>query len=95
MNPRIVGSMVDESGTIVAGKLVWRDDAWTQLLFRDTTIHSEVEDDNLVRQSWEDLAAFDNDSLRVLEEQLLYSRFTLTFGWSSKLERLCILGVEW
>ncbi|KAL7623056.1 hypothetical protein AAE478_006735 [Parahypoxylon ruwenzoriense] len=97
LNPRILGLMIDESGTIAAAKLVWRDDAWTQLFFgnlaNETVAEGGLEAD-LVEQSWEDLTVLDNNYLRDIEEQLLYSRITLTFGWSSKLERLCILGVE-
>ncbi|KAI1483125.1 hypothetical protein F4774DRAFT_416690 [Daldinia eschscholtzii] len=97
-NPRIIGSMIDESGMIMAGKLVWHDDAWTQLFFggksSDAPITNASETD-LVEQSWEDLTIFDTAALRDIEERLLYTRITLTFGWSSQLERLCIMGVEW
>ncbi|KAI2625948.1 hypothetical protein GGR54DRAFT_637720 [Hypoxylon sp. NC1633] len=98
LNPRIIGSMVDESGMMATAKLVWHDNAWTQLFFGSMAQEPHLEDGseaNLVEQSWEDLTAFDTNSLRDIEDQLLYSRITLTFGWSSKLERLCILGVEW
>ncbi|XDG04115.1 hypothetical protein ABKA04_003730 [Annulohypoxylon sp. FPYF3050] len=97
LNPRIIGSIIDESGMIAANKLVWHDGAWTQLLFGSAV--GEIQDDdsepNLIEQSWEDLTALGTDYLRDMEELLLYSRITLTFGWSSQLERICILGVEW
>ncbi|OTA70175.1 hypothetical protein K449DRAFT_441590 [Hypoxylon sp. EC38] len=98
LNPRIIGSIVDESGVIIGSKLVWCDDAWAQLLFGGTMGEKQREDDseiNLIEESWEDIIALGNDGLRDIEELLLYSRITLTFGWSSKLERLCVLGVEW
>ncbi|KAI1646233.1 uncharacterized protein F4817DRAFT_340898 [Daldinia loculata] len=98
VNPRIIGSMIDESGMITASKLVWHDDAWSQLFFGGTSNELQIGDDsetNLVEQSWEDLTIFDTAALRDIEEQLLYARVTLTFGWSSQLERLCIMGVEW
>ncbi|KAI1380947.1 hypothetical protein F4677DRAFT_205467 [Hypoxylon crocopeplum] len=98
LNPRIMGSVIDESGMIAAGKLVWRDDAWSQLFFGSLTNETQAEggsETNLVQLSWEELTTLDTNSLRYFEERLLYSRVTLTFGWSSKLERLCILGVEW
>ncbi|KAI1100190.1 hypothetical protein F4804DRAFT_348734 [Jackrogersella minutella] len=97
LNPRIIGAMIDESGMITASKLVWCDDAWSQLFFGSATDELEEanSDPNLIEQSWEDLTAIGTDALRELEELLLYSRITLTFGWSSKLERICILGVEW
>jgi hypothetical protein len=49
----------------------------------------------LVEKSWQDIAAINTDLLRDMEAQLLYSRVTLTFGWSIELGRLCILDVEW
>lgn len=45
--------------------------------------------------SWEELTTLDLATLRNVEEQLLYSRVTLTFGWSPAVDRLCVLGVEW
>ncbi|KAI8966615.1 hypothetical protein F5Y11DRAFT_364228 [Daldinia sp. FL1419] len=97
-NPRIIGSMVDESGMIIASKLIWHDSAWTQLFFGCSLNELQIEDNseiNLVEQSWEDLTILDTAALRDIEERLLYARVTLTFGWSSQLERLCIMGVEW
>ena len=44
---------------------------------------------------WKDLIQVDPVSLKDLEERLLYSRVTLTFGWSAEVKRLCVLGVEW
>lgn len=95
LNPRVIGSMIDESGMIAGRKLVWHDDAWTQLFFGNMVNEVDDQEVNLVEQSWEDLTVLDTDYIREIEEQLLYSRVTLTFGWSSKLERICILGVEW
>ncbi|KAI1093132.1 hypothetical protein F5B19DRAFT_451195 [Rostrohypoxylon terebratum] len=97
LNPRIIGSMIDESGMIAANRLVWRDSAWTQLLFESAAGETQEDDlePNLIEQSWEDLTALGTDYLRDMEEFLLYSRLTLTFGWSSQLERICILGAEW
>ncbi|KAI0179205.1 hypothetical protein GGR52DRAFT_588955 [Hypoxylon sp. FL1284] len=98
LNPRIIGSLVDESGMIAGRKLVWNDDAWTQLFFSSVpnrAVPEEDEEVDLVEQSWEDLTVLDVNGIKDTEEQLLYSRVTLTFGWSTKLERICILGVEW
>ena len=33
LNPKVIGPLVDESGTIEAGKLVWSDQALNQLFF--------------------------------------------------------------
>lgn len=99
LNPRVIGTLVDESGSMSSGKLVWKDSAWTQLFFggSDKTETDADDDDstNYGDQSWENLIAFDNNSLRDIEDQILYSRVTLTFGWASTLARICILGVEW
>ncbi|KAI1764477.1 hypothetical protein GGR53DRAFT_320492 [Hypoxylon sp. FL1150] len=99
LNPRIISLMVDESGIIAGRRLVWNDEAWTQLFFPES-LSSEVlvEDEqevDPVEQSWIELTLLDANGIRYLEEQLLYSRVTLTFGWSSEVERICILGVEW
>ncbi|KAI1806829.1 hypothetical protein F4811DRAFT_104753 [Daldinia bambusicola] len=97
-NPRIIGSVVDESGMIMAGKLVWHNDAWTQLFFGGKSSETLIANDSqtdFVGQSWEDLTILSTAALRDIEEGLLYTRITLTFGWSSQLERLCIIGVEW
>ena len=75
-NPRIIGSMIDESGMIMAGKLVWHDDAWTQLFFGSKSSETPIEnasEADLVEQSWENLTVFDTAVLRDLEEQLLYT----------------------
>ncbi|KAI5927094.1 hypothetical protein F4810DRAFT_429913 [Camillea tinctor] len=98
LNSRIIGTMIDESGTLASSKLVWNDDAWTQLFFGnklEEELCNEGFGIDLIEKSWEDITVLDTNTLRGLEDQLIYSRVTLTFGWSSDLERLCILGVEW
>ncbi|KAI0908579.1 hypothetical protein F4824DRAFT_512433 [Ustulina deusta] len=97
LNPRLLGAFLDESGTISGNKLIWNNDAWTQFLF-GAAIEIDPEDHrqgNAIERSWRDIAGFNTNALRDLEAQLLYSRTTLTFGWSVELGRLCILGVEW
>ncbi|KAI0878137.1 hypothetical protein GGS24DRAFT_509161 [Hypoxylon argillaceum] len=97
LNPRILGSFLDESGMIAGNKLVWNDKAWTQFFFGRTAEETLMvyAQDNPIEKSWKSVTALDTSLLRDLEAQLLYSRVTLTFGWSTKLGRLCILGVEW
>ncbi|TRX97170.1 hypothetical protein FHL15_001964 [Xylaria flabelliformis] len=97
LNPRILGSFLDESGMIAGSKLIWNDTAWTQFLFGSANedILAIQEQENTVEKSWKDIAALGTNSLKDLEERLLYSRVTLTFGWSIILGRLCILGAEW
>ncbi|KAI0437394.1 hypothetical protein F4803DRAFT_570911 [Xylaria telfairii] len=97
LNPRILGSFLDESGMIAGSKLIWKDTAWTQFLFG--AVNEEISvlhgQENAIEKSWQDVATLDTNSVRDLEAQLLYSRVTLTFGWSIELGRLCILGAEW
>jgi hypothetical protein len=97
LNPRILGSFLDESGLISGNRLIWNDQAWNQFLFTAAVQISSMGgyEVNTIEPSWQDIATFDAHSLRNLESQLLYSRVTLTFGWSVELGRLCIIGVEW
>lgn len=97
LNPRILGSFLDESGMIAGSKLIWKDTAWTQFLFGavNEAIPAVHGQENAIEKSWQDIAALDTNSVRDLEAQLLYSHVTLTFGWSIELGRLCILGAEW
>ncbi|KAJ2901219.1 nucleic acid-binding protein [Zalerion maritima] len=58
----------------------------------------EKDDDDLFdedSESWEWLTLLSSMELREIEEDILDSRITLTFGWAKEIERLCILGVEW
>ncbi|KAI2630108.1 hypothetical protein GGS21DRAFT_545219 [Xylaria nigripes] len=97
LNPRALGSFLDESGIIAGNKLVWNDQAWSQFFSRPANeVLSTVDgQDPAIEQSWQVITTFDTNVLRDIEACLLYSRVTLTFGWSIDLGRLCILGVEW
>lgn len=113
-NPRIMGTLVDETGCIEKGKLMWSLDAWKQLLLPDGDATSYQQTNDLqsdaaspgtvvgdhpnctnMDQIWVKLTEKGAQSIRSIEDQLLYSRVTLTFGWAPAIERLCILGVEW
>jgi len=95
--------MADETGCIAAGKLVWSEHAWVQLFFPDAKPIGdslEVSSDKEAEEfcpghSWEELTALDPGSLRSIEEEFTYAHITLTFGWSSRVGRLCVLGVGW
>lgn len=79
INPRILGPVIDETGQIETGKLVFSDRAWEQLLGRtvDQFMKDEVQ------------------SLRYMEQRLLFVRVSLGFGWCGGGEgRLCIWGVR-
>ncbi|KAJ4290447.1 hypothetical protein N0V90_010663 [Kalmusia sp. IMI 367209] len=64
INPRILGSIIDETGQIGTGKLIFADAAWEQLLGR----------------SAQQLVAAPLDVMRYLEQRLLFLRLTLGFG---------------
>ena len=70
--------MVDETGAIQCGKLIWSDDAWWQLLGR----------------SARELERSDVEVLRYMESRLLFLRLALMFGWNAKVGKLVILRVQ-
>ncbi|KAL0778022.1 hypothetical protein CaCOL14_005675 [Colletotrichum acutatum] len=93
LNPRIMGILADETGCVAQGKLVWSDQAWSELFFPafessgTENTEPEVAGEAKIRPSlprpvasWEELTLKDATGFRILEEQMLYARFTLTFG---------------
>ncbi|KAK1488259.1 hypothetical protein CCUS01_14734 [Colletotrichum cuscutae] len=93
LNPRIMGILADETGCVAQGKLVWSDQAWSELFFPafepSDMVNAEPEVAGEAKKfpswphpvaSWEEVTLKDASRLRVLEEQMLYARFTLTFG---------------
>ncbi len=74
-----VGILIDETGAITSGKLVWSDEAWEQLLGRNA----------------EGLAAASSSAqlLRYLENRLLFLRLALLFGWSGDVGKIVVLRV--
>jgi hypothetical protein len=78
INPRLVGALIDESGAVACGGLVWSDAAWEQLLGRTA----------------EELTQASKEVLGYLEHRLLFLRVTLLFGWSEELGKLCVCKVE-
>ena len=77
INPRLVGLLIDESGGIVSGKLIWSDDAWWQLLGRTK----------------EELAGSSTELLKYLEHRLLFLRIVVMFGWAPQVGKLVVLSV--
>ena len=69
--------MVDETGSIGSGKLIFSPGAWEQLLGRTA----------------EELAQADSHLLKSLENRILFLRLTLLFGWDQQVGRLCICQV--
>ncbi len=72
-----VGTLIDETGSIGPGKLIWSDDAWNQLLGRSAG----------------ELVVSNSDQLRSLECRLLFVRISLFFGWSQRMGKLCACAV--
>lgn len=64
-NPKLVGPIIDETGTIASGKLVWSDRAWEQLLGRNAT----------------ELSMSSSELLKYLERRMMGLRVTLVVGW--------------
>lgn len=80
-NPKIVGTLVDETGSIAAGKLTWSQTGWEQLLGRTA----------------EEFANGSPELLRYMEKRLQWLRLTLVVGWPGEemgTGRLCVLGVK-
>ncbi|KAI1270358.1 hypothetical protein F5Y18DRAFT_434747 [Xylariaceae sp. FL1019] len=100
LNPSILGSVIDESGMMTGIEIVWNDQAWTRFLMNPSSPQhypaaSGSSETVTQVESWKNIVSYDNDHLRDIEDRLLYSRVTLTFGWSVDLGRLCILDAEW
>lgn len=94
MNPRSLKTFIDESGCLAGSKLVWSDQAWKQLLLPDDESDEQVDEDSAAEE-WQQILQLSRKELKEYEESLLYSRMTLSFGWSASIHRLCIMGVEW
>ena len=78
LNPNVVGILLDETGMIGQGKLVWREQAWVQLWGRDA--------DELVQMKPKEIGW--------LESRLLGLRLNLRVGWTEDIGRLCVLEVR-
>ncbi|KAK6006186.1 hypothetical protein QM012_006596 [Aureobasidium pullulans] len=77
VNPRLIGKLIDESGSILSGKLVLSDYAWTRLLGRST----------------EELIKSSASTLKSVEHRMLHVRITLRFWWSAGVGKLVITDV--
>ena len=69
--------MIDETGSIACGKLVWSAEAWERLLGRTS----------------EELVKSSPQLLKYLEHRLVYLRVTLLFGWSEEVGKLAVCQV--
>lgn len=78
LNPKVIGNLLDETGCIAAGKLLWSERAWEQLLGR--TVGS--------------LTEMGIEDIRWLEQRLSFLRMHLVFGWEESVGRLAVLGMR-
>ena len=78
LNPKVIGTLVDETGSIASGKLLWSEKAWEDIFGR--TVSELVSDDGQV--------------IRLLEQRMKCMRVTLAFGWSEDVGKLAALAVR-
>lgn len=76
-NPRVVGAMVDETGSIGAAGLLWSDGAWRGLFGRMP----------------DEVARLGVGEMEKIERKLVYKRVTLVFGWAEDVGRVAIARV--
>ncbi|KAF8460287.1 hypothetical protein BDZ91DRAFT_851657 [Kalaharituber pfeilii] len=77
LNPRILGTITDETGCVNGSSLVVSDRAWHSLLGQDN----------------EPIQRIDQKTLQDIEQRMHLTRVTLAFGWSPGLERLAIWDI--
>ncbi|KAF2173008.1 hypothetical protein M409DRAFT_62645 [Zasmidium cellare ATCC 36951] len=82
LNPKILGQVIDETGSISAGKMLFSDQAWRNLLGRGPN----------------DLLQLGYEEIKYLADRLLFCRVSLMFGWTGDERkaggRVCVLGVR-
>lgn len=82
LNPKILGQVIDETGVIAAGKMLFSDQAWRELLGRGP----------------DDLLQLGYDEIKYLSDRLLFCRVSVIFGWTGDESkaggRVCVLGVR-
>jgi hypothetical protein len=77
LNPKIIGPLVDETGNIASGKLLWSDKAWEDLFGRTAS----------------ELVSERGQIISLLEQRMKYMRITMVFGWSEDVGKLAALAV--
>jgi hypothetical protein len=70
--------ILDETGCVAPGKLLWSARAWEQLLGRPVA----------------ELAAMSIEDIRWLEQRLSFLRMHMVFGWDENIGRLAVLGMR-
>ncbi|KAH9826196.1 hypothetical protein Tdes44962_MAKER03714 [Teratosphaeria destructans] len=81
LNPRIIGQVMDETGCVGTGKLLFSEQAWRDLLGRMP----------------QDLLKLGHEEIKYLADRLSFMRLTFIFAWTgdgtTAGERICVLGV--
>jgi len=78
INPHIIGTLLDETGCVGAGKLLWSERAWETLLGRCV----------------EDVTMMTTNEIRLLEQRMMYMRVHLVVGWEESIGKLAVLGMR-
>ncbi|KAH8687215.1 hypothetical protein BGZ60DRAFT_363882 [Tricladium varicosporioides] len=77
LNPNIIGTLLDETGCIAPGKLLWSKRAWEQLFGRSIA----------------EIIKMDIEVAKYYEMRMLFMRLHLVVGWDGgETGRLCVLG---
>lgn len=78
LNPALLTTLLDETGSLAPSSLLWTPRAWAQLLGRGV----------------DDLLALDVRDTRWLEQRIVGLRFSFFVGWEEAVGKLCVLGVR-
>ena len=74
LNPRVVGPVIDETGCVGAGKLIWSEEAWR----------------GLFGVPIEELVRLESSELKRIEQGVSFARVTLVFGWAEQVGKLVV-----
>ncbi|TVY57712.1 hypothetical protein LCER1_G001285 [Lachnellula cervina] len=77
INPKILGTLLDETGAIAPGKLLWSERAWEKFFGRTV----------------KEICVMSAEEVRLFEQRVLFMRMHLCFGWEESVGRLAVLGV--
>ncbi|TVY82070.1 Meiosis-specific with OB domain-containing protein [Lachnellula suecica] len=77
INPKILGTLLDETGAVAPGKLLWSERAWEALFGR----------------SIKEVCVMSAEEVRLFEQRVIFMRMHLCFGWEERVGRLAVLGV--
>ena len=78
LNPKVLGTLADETGCIAPGKLLWSSKAWEELFGRTE----------------EEVTLMTAEEIGWFEQRVLFMRLHLVFGWEEDVGRLAVLGVR-